>query len=219
MNPRFSSPRLSTSTSASASAASANYFNAVGWPASIPEPHQGKLVSALYKRKTDLLKVSKLVESRNLPMRPSVETLIDKAFANGVQVAVCNTSLERAVMAIVHTMLRSDRAHAMKIFTGDVVPNKKSHPAIYELAVATPNMRPDRCVVIEDSQVGLATAKAAGMACIVTTSTYTEREGFAIADTVFPCIGEHPHQHFDLLFELVAGERPNCMIDIWMTFG
>ena len=172
-----------------------NYFNAVEWPASIPEPHQGKLVSALYKQKTDLF--IELVESRNLPMHPSIETLIDEALANGVQVAVCNTSLERAITAIVHTMLGSDRAHAMKIFAGDVVPNKKLHPAIYELAAATLNVQPNRCVVIKDSQVGLATAKAAGVACIVTTSAYTEREGFAIADTVFPCIGEHPHQHFE----------------------
>ena len=137
-------------------------------------------------------------------MRPSVKTLIDEALTNRVQVVVCNTSLKRTVTAVVHTMLGSDRAHAMKIFVGDIVPNKKPHPAIYELAAATLKVWLDHCVVIEDSQVGLATAKAAGVACTVTTSTYTGREGFAIADTVFPCICEHPQQHFDLSFELVA---------------
>jgi beta-phosphoglucomutase-like phosphatase (HAD superfamily) len=116
----------------------------------------------------------------------------------------------------VHTMLKSNHAHAMKIFVGDVIPNKKPHPAIYELAVATLNAWLDQCVVNEDSQVRLATTKAASMACTVTTSEYTEREGFAIADTIFSCINEHPHQHFDVSFELVAGKRPNCMIDIWM---
>lgn len=106
---------------------------------------------------------------------------------------VCNTSLKRTVMAVMHTILGSDRVHAMKIFIGDIVPNKKPHPAIYELAAATLKVWLDQCVVIEGSQVGLATAKAPGVACTMTTSTYTEREGFAIADIVFPCIDEPRH--------------------------
>lgn len=175
-----------------------NYFNAVGWPPTIPASHREDLVSALHKRKTDLF--IQLVESGNLLLRPGVETLIDEALANNVRVAVCSSSLERAVTAIVHTMLGSNRASAMKIFAGDIVPKKKPHPAIYELAAATLNVRPDRCVVIEDSRVGLEAAKAAGMACIVTTSAYTEQDDFAIADAVFPCIGERPQQHFDLSF-------------------
>ncbi|KAG0613698.1 hypothetical protein M758_6G122900 [Ceratodon purpureus] len=175
-----------------------NYFNAIGWPPTIPASQREDVVSALHKRKTDLF--IELVESGNLPLRPGVESLIDEALANNVRVAVCSTSLERAVTAIVHTMLGSNRASAMKIFAGDIVPNKKPDPAIYNLAAATLNVRPDRCVVIEDSRIGLRAAKGAGMKCIVTTSAYSEGEDFAIADAVFPCIGERPHQHFDLAF-------------------
>ena len=84
-------------------------------------------------------------------MCPSVKTLIGEALANRVQVVVYNISLERAVTVIVHTMLKSDRAHAMKIIAGDVVSNKKSHPAIYELTAAALNVRLDQSVVNEDS--------------------------------------------------------------------
>lgn len=48
-----------------------------------------------------------------------------------------------------------------------------------------------RCVVIEDSFIGLQAARAAGMRCVVTKSSYTENEDFTIADAVFDCIGDN----------------------------
>ena len=47
----------------------------------------------------------------------------------------------------------------------------------------------DGCVVIEDSGIGLAAAKAAEMACCVTMSTYTSGEDFSAADLVVPELG------------------------------
>ncbi len=54
---------------------------------------------------------------------------------------------------------------------------KKPDPAIYTLAASTLGVEPSRCVVVEDSAIGLAAAKAAGMKCIVTKSGYTADEG------------------------------------------
>jgi len=65
-------------------------------------------------------------------------------------------------------------------------PKKKPDPAIYNLAATTLGVDPARCIVIEDSHIGLTAAKAAGMTCVVTTSGYTEKEDFAKADAVFP---------------------------------
>jgi hypothetical protein len=45
-----------------------------------------------------------------------------------------------------------------------------------------------RCVVIEDSNIGVRAARAAGMRCVVTVSSYTRDEDFKIADAVFDCI-------------------------------
>ncbi len=44
---------------------------------------------------------------------------------------------------------------------------------------------PASCVVIEDSGIGLRAAKAAGMTCVVTKSSYTGGEDFSNADAVF----------------------------------
>ncbi len=53
--------------------------------------------------------------------------------------------------------------------------------------------------MVEDSGIGLKAAKAAGMACVVTKSSYTQNEDFSAADAVFDCIGDAGSERFSLL--------------------
>lgn len=176
------------------------YFNKVGWPENAPkiEEERKQFVATLHKRKTELFMA--LIEKKLLPLRPGVAKLIDQALGNGVKVAVCSTSNEKAVSAVVSLLLGPDRAEKIQIFAGDVVPRKKPDPAIYLLASETLGIEPSSCVVVEDSAIGLAAAKAAGMKCIVTKSGYTGDEDFLNADAVFDCIGDPPEERFDLAF-------------------
>ncbi|KAF4353870.1 hypothetical protein F8388_010029 [Cannabis sativa] len=176
------------------------YFNKTGWPEKAPksEEERKEFIASLHKRKTELFMA--LIEKKLLPLRPGVAKLVDQAFAEGVKVAVCSTSNEKAVSAIVSFLLGPERAEKIKIFAGDVVPRKKPDPAIYNLAAITLGVDPSSCVVVEDSAIGLAAAKAAGMTCIVTKSGYTADEDFLNADAVFDCIGDPPEERFDLAF-------------------
>lgn len=176
------------------------YFNKTGWPEKAPksEEERKEFIASLHKRKTELFMA--LIEKKLLPLRPGVAKLIDQALGKGVKVAVCSTSNEKAVSAIVSFLLGAERAEKIKIFAGDVVPRKKPDPAIYTLAANTLGVDPSSCVVVEDSAIGLAAAKAAGMKCIVTKSGYTADEDFLNADAVFDCIGDPPEECFDLAF-------------------
>ncbi|XP_010515157.1 PREDICTED: haloacid dehalogenase-like hydrolase domain-containing protein At3g48420 [Camelina sativa] len=176
------------------------YFNKVGWPDKAPkdEAERKEFIAGLHKQKTELFMV--LIEKKLLPLRPGVAKLVDQALTNGVKVAVCSTSNEKAVSAIVSCLLGPERAEKIKIFAGDVVPKKKPDPAIYNLAAETLGVDPSKCVVVEDSGIGLAAAKAAGMTCIVTKSGYTADEDFENADAIFDCIGDPPEERFDLAF-------------------
>ena len=72
---------------------------------------------------------------------------------------------------------------------------------IYSMADVTSLSDPPplcRCVVIEDSVIGMQAAKAAGMRCIVTKSRYTENESFDSADAIFDCIGDEGDERFSL---------------------
>ncbi|XP_007037850.2 PREDICTED: haloacid dehalogenase-like hydrolase domain-containing protein At3g48420 [Theobroma cacao] len=176
------------------------YFNKTGWPDKAPKSEEARkeFIASLHKRKTELFMA--LIENRLLPLRPGVAKLVDQALEKGVKVAVCSTSNEKAVSAVVSCLLGPERAEKIKIFAGDVVPRKKPDPAIYTLAANTLGVDPSSCVVVEDSAIGLAAAKAAGMTCIVTKSSYTADEDFLNADAVFDCIGDPPEERFDLAF-------------------
>uniref|UniRef100_A0A0C9S6E3 TSA: Wollemia nobilis Ref_Wollemi_Transcript_11200_1166 transcribed RNA sequence n=1 Tax=Wollemia nobilis TaxID=56998 RepID=A0A0C9S6E3_9CONI len=176
------------------------YFNKTGWPDAAPktEGEKKEFIASLHRRKTELF--MSLIEKRLLPLRPGVARIIDEALGKGVKVAVCSTSNEKAVSAIVQCLLGPSRAEVMSIFAGDIVPCKKPDPAIYLLAATTLGVEPSRCVVIEDSAIGLAAAKAAGMKCIVTKSGYTMDEDFGMGDAVFNSIGDPPNLEFDLEF-------------------
>lgn len=76
------------------------------------------------------------------------------------------------------------RYEKFSFFCGDVVSRKKPAPDVYNLAAETMKLDKARCVVIEDSGIGNKAAKAAGMACLVTMSTYTIDEDFTGADRV-----------------------------------
>ena len=134
----------------------------------------------------------KLIDSGKLPLRPGISRIIDEAIAAGLKIAVCSTSNERAVQAVVDVMLGKERAKHITVFAGDVVAKKKPDPAIYLLAAETLKLDPAKCVVIEDSNNGLRSAKAAGMNCVVTVSSYTGDEDFKIADLVVPDLGDPP---------------------------
>ena len=150
----------------------------------------------LHMNKTDIF--NELIESGKLPVRPGVIRLINEAIDAGVSVAVCSTSNERAVSNIVRVMLGDKIAEHMKVYAGDVVPKKKPAPDIYLLAAKELDVDPARCVVIEDSKIGLAAGKAAGMRVIITESSYTKGEDFTLADAVFDCIGEAGEERFSL---------------------
>lgn len=164
------------------------HFDETGWP--MPEAERDAAIARSHKVKTD--RFMRLIEAGSLPLRPGVARLVDEAVGAGVRVAVCSTSNERAVQAVVDVMLGPERAAHIKVFAGDVVARKKPDPAIYLLAQETLGLDPRRCVVVEDSSNGLRAAKAAGMACLVTVSSYTADEDFSLADRVVPDLGDPP---------------------------
>ncbi|RJT40673.1 HAD family hydrolase [Mesorhizobium waimense] len=112
------------------------------------------------------------------PAAAAVRRRTAEATAAGLKLAICSTSNERAVQAIVDVMLGPLRSRQIRVFAGDIVPAKKPDPAIYALASVELGAEPRRCLVVEDSNNGLRAALAAGMRCLVTTSSYTLDEDF-----------------------------------------
>jgi len=54
----------------------------------------------------------------------------------------------------------------------------KPHPDLYLTALKRHHLRPDKCIVVEDSERGLASAVAAGLACPIVLSEWAKDGDF-----------------------------------------
>ena len=125
-----------------------------------------------------------LIDDGKIPLRPGVLRIVDEAIVSGVKLAVCSTSNEKAVSNLVSTLMGAERASKFQIFAGDMVKKKKPAPDVYLMAVDEMGLDKERCVIIEDSQIGVGAAVAAGISCLVTKSSYTWGEDFTGAKMI-----------------------------------
>ena len=93
------------------------------------------------------------------------------------------------VFQVVNSIVQEDRLGRFDVVkAGDDVDKKKPDPMIYNMAQQLVNVPPEKCVVIEDSLVGLRAAKAAGMKCIITPTASTANAVFRAALTAVPIL-------------------------------
>lgn len=154
-------------------------YNSSAWPHPEPPSKDHPAILDLHRLKTKLF--MDIVESGTLPLREGIHDLLSAAKSAGWTIAVCSTSNERAVQQVVNTALPEFAADT-RVFAGDIVKAKKPDPAIYNLAAKELGLDPKRCVVLEDTNIGLRAGKAAGMLVVVTRSIYSEDEDFTGAD-------------------------------------
>eukprot|EP00980_Cylindrotheca_fusiformis_P004326 scaffold921_cov126-Cylindrotheca_fusiformis.AAC.5 len=168
------------------------HWNEVGWPEGFPqeEDERQAKVKELHLRKTEIF--MDLINQGDVPLRPGVLRVIDAAIDAGLKLAVCSTSNEKAVRNLVHTLMGPERESKFEIFAGDMVQRKKPAPDVYNMAVEKMGLDKSKCVIVEDSHIGLGAAMAAGIACIVTKSSYTADEDFTGADMIVDELGDDP---------------------------
>jgi HAD superfamily hydrolase (TIGR01509 family) len=78
------------------------------------------------------------------------------------------------------------------VVTGEDVAATKPDPEPYLRALALTRQRPEACLAIEDSERGLAAAKAAGLECWVIPTALTRGGDFSAADRVLRSLVEIP---------------------------
>jgi HAD superfamily hydrolase (TIGR01509 family) len=166
------------------------HWNEVSWPDLIPEEGRQEKVKELHLRKTAIF--MDMINEGNIPLRPGVLRIIDEAIAADLRLAVCSTSNVDAVTNLVKTLMGPERAAKFQIFAGDMVEKKKPAPDVYNMAVKEMGLDKSRCVIVEDSGIGWGAAKAAGISCIVTKSSYTANEDFTGANMIVEDLGADP---------------------------
>jgi len=79
------------------------------------------------------------------------------------------------------------------VVTHEDYQRSKPHPDAYLTAFARHGLRPDECIVVEDSERGLASATAAGLQCLIVLSEWTRDGDFRGAYRVLDNIREVPN--------------------------
>lgn len=103
--------------------------------------------------------------------RTETVNVLDTLRLRGVATAVCSSSALAHIEEVLSACGVLDRFDV--VYSGENVPQSKPHPQIYlntlaELSRASgEEIRPERCMALEDSTYGIAAAKAAGIGLVV----------------------------------------------------
>jgi HAD superfamily hydrolase (TIGR01509 family) len=159
--------------------------------AGLPTDPEAQMVEVgrWHKRKTAIY--TEMVGQGALPARPGIKRIIEAAQDAGWTLAVCSTSAEASVRAILDHAVGPERAARFDlILAGDVVAHKKPAPDIYLLALEQLTIPAASALVIEDSRNGLLAAVGAGLRCLMTVNGYTEDDDSSEAVMVVSSLGD-----------------------------
>lgn len=127
-----------------------------------------------------------------IPLRPGVLRLLREARAAGIRLAIATTTTPANVEALLEQSGEPGlRDWFELIAAGDVVARKKPAPDIYLAVLEGLGLSARDCVAIEDSDIGVRSALAAGLrAVLVTVSPYTAHQDFGAVPLVVDGLGE-----------------------------
>ena len=102
------------------------------------------------------------------------------------------TSKKALEMLAEHNLIKRIPGKGSFVLTREDYEQTKPHPEPYLTAMQRHSLQPDRCIVVEDSERGLAAASAAGVDCIIVLNEWTKNGDFSDALAVLEQIGDVP---------------------------
>ncbi len=120
-----------------------------------------------YARKKQAL-IDQLIADGSFEAFPDAVRFADGLHAAGLRLALASSS--KNVAAMLRRLSLPDGRPLLSIFDADLsgtdVPHGKPDPALFLLAAKALKEPPAQCVVVEDASVGIAAARAGGMASV-----------------------------------------------------
>lgn len=126
-------------------------------------------------------------EGRPLPGVPAVPRLLRE---RGVRLGLVSASARSVIRAVLEVLALADAFST--IVSADEVARGKPAPDGFLMAARRLGVRPEACLVVEDSRNGVLAAKAAGMTAAAIPCGATSHEDFSPADLVLPSLEALP---------------------------
>jgi HAD superfamily hydrolase (TIGR01509 family) len=168
-------------------------------------------IRELHGRKTH--HYTELLKSGAIPLRSGVERLLREARAEGLRLAVASTTTPQNITALFKATIGERSLGWFDVIaSGDVVANKKPAPDIYLHVLRQLGLEACECLVIEDTEHGLASALEAGLTTVITVNGATRNQDFRGAAIVLDRLGEPTDP-----FEVLAGDAgESTFVDVAM---
>ena len=143
----------------------------------------------LHQRKSEIYR-EKLIAG-HIGLRKGVERLINEAKDKGIIMAIATSTSTANVETVLKSTLGEDAlSYFETLVSCDLVTDKKPSPAVYQYALANLGLKPENCIVLEDTSNGNRAALSAGIKTVVTTHPLTVDEDFTGASLVVDQLGE-----------------------------
>lgn len=118
-------------------------------------------VEALFKEKENIL--FKLLKREVQPTKGVIE-LIKNLKRQGVKLGIASSGHRKLVRFFLGKLKIASQFDS--VVCSEDITHSKPHPEIFLKSAKELGVRPDECVVIEDSKLGVEAAKSAGMKCV-----------------------------------------------------
>ncbi|MBB6209908.1 HAD-IA family hydrolase [Novispirillum itersonii] len=148
-------------------------------------------LDALHRWKTTDMAALLASGDSGLVARPGVARLCREALSAGVALALVTTSQRPVAEQVLRQTLGEELAAGFRVvICGSDVRVKKPDPESYLLALQRLGVDAGQAVAVEDSAVGLHSARSAGLRCVITESLYTREQDFSGAALAVSDLGE-----------------------------
>lgn len=152
------------------------------------------LARELHQRKNAIY--ADIVASRGIALRPGVHELLEECRTRGLKQGITTTTSRRNVNALLSAQLGSSWPSWFDVLVcGEDVAVKKPDPAVYREALQRLAIGPGQALAIEDSTAGVAAARAADVAVVVTRSVYFASATVEGAIAIGPGLGHRDGWH------------------------
>lgn len=119
-------------------------------------------VDTILRRGTELIRAR--IEREGLPVKPGVELILRFLRARGIAMGLATST--RSATARDHLKRAKLDGYFAVVVGGDDVEQHKPHPEVYLRAVAELGTTPAKAIAVEDSDLGIQSASAAGLRVI-----------------------------------------------------
>ena len=159
-------------------------------------------ISLIHKEKTQIY--SHWVENGALTLRPGIHCIITKALEKNIRLAIATSTSYSNLIPLTQSCFGKKPEEIFScLATGNLVRKKKPAADLYNLVLQKLSLEPKECLAIEDSRIGLMSAKGANIRTMVSPSLYHIKDDFTEADHLCESLEEEqlPEELRQLLFQ------------------